>query len=567
MEVKNINSIINLGLQPAPSCLDSLLPQGHVHIGKVDCPLVQLGRPVSISNSCVMGPVESPVAYLFMVISLQELSQLLANASCNHEKWNPSVWTVVMFCGITEPHLETQLAIDVFTRLWQYTVYNSALFIEINNSVYRADPFAESNKCGKEVKQVCISNCSYYHYPGRNKFPDCEFHVSARESFPFSYLKGERYIGSDVNFALLLASTSGLRISWSSRPSPQESTSGKEAHAYYENVSRNEIDLAIGGPVLAFNYFFRVTYGFSHSTQLLQFYVADCQELIGWKLLVGMFSVSLWSVILFTISVSVSALAVFGPKSIITYFFIVFGIILEKPTRLPVGRLRIILMCIVLPFYCISFTYTTYLHSFTMNPPKVCEINSVDDIIKKNVTVMVSGTNDLITRKVRTTLVRKALANTVFSPGLEESAQLLDQRKNFVLLERDLAMEFLINKKGYRIHSIPYTVTTLRIGLVFSKGSVFGKRIHTVIVRCVESGLCDLWIRKILGRNRRDSPKLTNRPINIGDFKSAFTILCIGIFVATVAFAMEILIYNVKNRRFNNFKLCPLTILSRNKNY
>ncbi|CAH1398481.1 unnamed protein product [Nezara viridula] len=348
------------------------------------CPLVQLGGPVSISNSCINGTAESPVAYLFMVISLQELWQLLENASCNHKQWNPAVWTVVMFCETTEPSEETQLAIDVFTLLWQYTVYNSALLINNSYSVYRADPFGEENKCGKEVHSVHVSNCSYFPYYHRVKFPECNFHVSARESFPFSFLREGKYIGSDVNLASLIASTSGLSITWSSRPSPQTSTSGQEAHAYYENVSRNEIDLAIGG--------------------------------------------------------------------------------------------------------------------FTMNPPQICEIKSVDDIIKKNITVMISGTNDLITRKVQTVLVRKALANTVSSPGLEESAQLLDQRKDFALLERDLAMTFLINKKGYRVHSIPYTVTTLPIGLVFSKGSVFRKRIRAVTVRCVESGLCDKWIRDILGK-------------------------------------------------------------------
>lgn len=152
-----------------------------------------------------------------------------------------------------------------------------------------------------------------------------------------------------------------------------------------------------------------MTYAFSHVTQYLHFYVADGVELLGWKRLVAMFSGNIWLYILLTVVSTILILSIFGKGNISEYFIIVLGILLEKAVMLPKGRLRVVMICVVFPFYYISSMYTTILNSYTMNPPSSIGIKTIDDLLEANLTVLISDTNKLLADKVVSMQVKEVL--------------------------------------------------------------------------------------------------------------------------------------------------------------
>ncbi|KAJ9585365.1 hypothetical protein L9F63_002825 [Diploptera punctata] len=489
------------------------------------------------------------------------------------------------------------VAKDVLSVLWKYKIINAIVLVPtkhnffVNNTislfgVYTWFPFGSERRCANvsdavlldrwvsyNSKQYFLNALTLFPYKTTRNLNSCPLTVSAFEFEPSVINKkeiGDELIyedGTDVRLLKEIASRMNMKIRYR-KPTPD----------YWGVALKNGSWTGLTGEVMtgysdmAIDCFYNRAHlnkGLEYSTVYIIDYLGwyvPCAKRIGrWKSLIKVFDLSLWlgflatyvvvSIFMWIIAKLNSLLGSYQEyiayKNIIKCFLNFWAIIVEEsasnnPTRVP--SIRIVFLTWVIYCWCVNTIYQSNLVTFMVSPGYEHQFSTEKEILDSDMLLCMVDT--LITCCIPNPDVYPS-GRVHTSSSYNVCVDTIAKGHNLAFLFNRYHLEYVTLRKYIGssgrplICPIAEELSSQRVVMPFTKGSLYLERFNYFITHILEAGIFNHWhddmkytatLKTMIGLQIQDEEYIK---LSLQHLQSPFLFLILGYLVSLLTFAIE----------------------------
>jgi hypothetical protein len=484
-------------------------------------------------------------------------------------EWNPRArFLVVLRCNCEgNDALKFSYVKQVFLELQHVMVYNALVLVPNlaqRIQCYSWFPYNKTEKNCKEIRDILLLD-TWVSYEGRGmflhniflypeKFPTniggCPLRIATVIYPPYSFLLGDKSRPLKVN---------GLepQIIYYIAQEMNASVEFRQ-HAYSEvryKLLDTDSDIAIGNMNYEAENILQFEFTTPHYTDTNTWYVPRAVQRPRWIVVPGVFVVSVWLLLFFTIilfamvmrylsgCLSLGFPQVRKHRSILRCLCISWSVVLGVPVPvIPLGNpLRVLFFFFVVFSMAINNVFQSSITSLLVDPGFEHQIDTFEELTE-------SGLNIFISEHFEWYMYYTSVEGRRIISGSDMNLlmQMTFENKNSALFSSSSTMSFIFGRNQSKYYALSEYSLQLHSIMLVKKGWPFLDPVNTVISRLVEGGIPNSIMGNITNRNMYGYRRvgLSNlvteySSLSAERLQSAFLLLAAGLGASVVAFVAE----------------------------
>lgn len=529
--------------------------------------------------------------YLIQIRGVREIKSDIQYLQ--YYSWNPQANFIIFANKIF--YQDEHILIHTFHKLWAQRALNSIVLLpQYENStifdIHSWFPYANGN-CGTYNQSTHIDVCEDGIFQkGNNLFPEkipldlnnCPVkvrtiiwppYVIAPKKYNRSQIGINFTQGLEIQLLNTIAEAANFKVVYTLSKKIEDwgfILDDGNASGIFKSILAEEVDIGVSSLAATLNRFMFFDPTIPYTTESLTWCIATAELKPLWLNVYIMFNLSVWILGYLTFVILAlflwmfckilnesTAYSNFGNCFINTNAVISGQSLLIRPFK--ISTRTIFFMCAFFNLV-MAAVYQTSLVSFLTDPIYEKEINKVEEMFNGKYTFLYIPVFKLYFNMDPTDWrTQKILKIMEECPDTFECVRYISDKKNYTMPVPRLYLEFVsnnfINKDGHlTIHWFKDDMVSFPVQMYMVRGFPLQRRINGLIVRILQSGLQDKWIKDLKYVIKE---KYENSTDNLGDnqapeilhlsqLQGAFYVLLLGLGSAVLIFLGEIILHKIK---------------------